>query len=329
MNKGKGFNNVFIGNITGIGSGITWAMNTVLIGIALTLNPLGDPYLAFFAPFLSNFLNDFFVFLWTGSTLIIRRKIKSIIPSFFSRNGLILVIAGVLGGPLGMLFYILGVRYSGAAYASIISSTYPVLGAIIARIFLKEKLPMKTYLGLVLIIIAVIFIGYKPGSLSVDKSHLTLGLAFSFLSALGWGIQGVFLSWGMKKETISQHMALLITVTSSLIVDVAIILPLIGGLKYVGVAIASSAGLVAFIAASIGAFSTYLYYVSVHKIGPSRGMGLNITYGLWAVVFQVIFMHSKIDYKLIIAAVLIIIGVLLGIARKKEMVVEVEVDFLS
>lgn len=319
MNKEQGFNNVFVGNVTGITSGITWAVNTVLIGIALTLNPLGDPYLAFFAPFLSNFLNDFFVFIWTTGAFIIRGKAKEIIPSFLSRNGLILVIAGILGGPLGMLFYILGVKYSGAAYASIISSTYPVLGAIIARIFLKEKLPLKTYAGLVLIIIAVIFIGYKPGSLAVDKSHLLLGLLFSFLSALGWGIQGVFLSWGMKKETISQHMALIITVFSSLVVDLVIILPFIGALKYVGITVFSQTGAVALVAAAIGAFSTFLYYVSVHKIGPSRAMGLNITYGLWAVVIQVLFMHSKPDYRLIVAGVLIIVGVLLGVARKKEM----------
>lgn len=312
--------NIFIGNAAGIFSGITWAMNTVLIGIALTLNPLGDPYLAFFAPFLSNFLNDFFVFIWTTGALILRGRAKEIIPSFCSKNGVILIVAGILGGPLGMLFYILGVKYSGAAYASIISSTYPVLGAIIARIFLKEKLPMKTYLGLILIIIAIIFIGYKPGSLAVNKSHLLLGLIFSFLSALGWGIQGVFLSWGMKKETISQHMALVITVFSSLVIDVAIILPLIGGLKYVGITVFSHSGLIAFIAAAIGAFSTFLYYVSVHKIGPSRAMGLNITYGLWAVVLQVLFMHSKMDYKLLLAAILIIVGVLLGVARKKEMV---------
>ena len=312
--------NVFIGNTAGIFSGITWAMNTVLIGIALTLNPLGDPYLAFFAPFLSNFLNDFFLFIWTTGALILRGKAKEIIPSFCSKNGVMLIVAGILGGPLGMLFYILGVKYAGAAYASIISSTYPVLGAIIARIFLKEKLPIKTYLGLILIIIAIIFIGYKPGSLAVDKSHLSLGLLFSFLSALSWGIQGVFLSWGMKKETISQHMTLVITVFSSLVVDVVIILPIIGALKYVGITVFSHSGLIAFIAAAIGAFSTYLYYVSVHKIGPSRAMGLNITYGLWAVVLQVLFMHSKMDYKLLLAAILIIIGVILGVARKKEMV---------
>ncbi|MGL4740275.1 MAG: DMT family transporter [Sarcina sp.] len=320
MNEGKNFSRALVGNATGLISGITWAVNTVLIGVALTLNPLGKPYMAFFAPFLSNFLNDIFVFFWTTGAFILRGKIKEIIPSFLSRNGLILVIAGILGGPLGMLFYILGVKYSGAAYASIISSTYPVLGAIIARIFMKERLPKKTYLGLVLIIIAVIYIGYKPGSLAMSEPNMGLGLLFSFLSALGWGIQGVFLSWGMKKETISQHMALIITVFSALAVDVVIILPFIGALKYAIPTIFSPTGGVAFIAAAIGAFSTWIYYVSVHKIGPSRAMGLNITYGLWAVVIQVIFMQSKFDLRLLIAGIIILLGVILGSAKKKEIV---------
>ncbi|MGL5067567.1 MAG: DMT family transporter [Sarcina sp.] len=318
MSKRSNFSTAFIGNATGLISGITWAMNTVLIGVSLTLNPLGAPYMAFFAPFLSNFLNDIFVFIWTTGTFILRGKIKEIIPSFCSRNGAILAIAGILGGPLGMLFYILGVKYSGPAYASIISSTYPVLGALVARIFMKEKLPMKTYFGLVLIIFAVIFIGYKPGSLAINRPDMSLGLLFSFLSALGWGVQGVFLSWGMKKETISQHMALIITVFSALAVDLVIILPFIGVLKYIIPTIFSPTGGVAFIAASIGAFSTWIYYVSVHKIGPSRAMGLNITYGLWAVVLQVIFMHNKLDTRLLIAATIIIAGVILGSARKKE-----------
>ena len=318
MNKRSNFSTAFIGNATGLISGITWAMNTVLIGISLTLDPLGAPYMAFFAPFLSNFLNDIFVFIWTTGTFILRGKIKEIIPSFCSRNGAVLAVAGILGGPLGMLFYILGVKYSGAAYASIISSTYPVLGALVARVFMKEKLPIKTYFGLVLIIFAVIFIGYKPGSLAVNRPDMSLGLLFSFLSALGWGVQGVFLSWGMKKETISQHMALIITVFSALAVDLVIILPFIGAVKYILPTIFSPTGGVAFIAASIGAFSTWIYYVSVHKIGPSRAMGLNITYGLWAVVLQVIFMHNKLDSRLLIAAVIIIAGVVLGSARKKE-----------
>lgn len=55
-------------------------------------------------------------------------------------------------------------------------------------------------------------------------------------------------------------------------------------------------------------------------INPSRAMGLNITYGLWAVVLQALFMHSKMDYKLLLAAILIIIGVILGVVRKKEIV---------
>ncbi|MGL4449723.1 MAG: DMT family transporter [Sarcina sp.] len=318
MNKRNNFSVAFIGNTTGLISGVTWAINTVLIGVSLTLNPLGAPYMAFFAPFLSNFLNDIFVFIWTTTTFILRGKAKEIIPSFCSRNGVILAIAGVLGGPLGMLFYILGVKYSGAAYASIISSTYPVLGALVARLFMKEKLPLKTYLGLILIIFAVIYIGYKPGSLAINRPEMSLGLLFSFLSALGWGIQGVFLSWGMKKETISQHMALIITVFSALAVDLVILLPIIGAVKYIIPTIFSPTGAVAFIAASIGAFSTWIYYVSVHKIGPSRAMGLNITYGLWAVVIGVLFMHHQFSLTLLMASVIIIIGVVLGSATKKE-----------
>ena len=319
MNIGKNISRAMFGNVTGIVSGITWAINTVLIGITFTLSPFSSPYMIFAAPFLSNFLNDIFVFIWTTATFIIRGKIKLILPSFFSRNGAVLGIAGILGGPLGMLFYILGVKYSGAAYASIISSTYPVIGAIIARIFMKEKLSRKTYLGLILIIIAVIVIGYKPGSLAVDRPDMYLGLLFSFLSALGWGVQGVFLSWGMKKETISQHMALIITVFAALFVDVVIVLPFIGALKYVPEVIFSPVGALAFVAAAIGAFSTCIYYVSVHKIGPGRAMGLNITYGLWAVVIQVLFMHSKFDFRILIAAGLIVVGVILGSAKKSEL----------
>ncbi|MFR5265496.1 hypothetical protein [Clostridium sp.] len=52
-------------------------------------------------------------------------------------------------------------------------------------------------------------------------------------------------------------------------------------------------------------------------INTSRAMRLNITYGLWAVVLQALFMHSKMDYKLLLAAILIIIGVILGVVRKK------------
>ncbi|WP_139124425.1 hypothetical protein [Enterovibrio norvegicus] len=62
------------------------------------------------------------------------------------------------------------------------------------------------------------------------------------------------------------------------------------------------------LSASLGAFSTWLYYVSIHKIGATRAMGLDITYGVWAEIIQRILHPHNAGLKLLASSIIITLG---------------------
>lgn len=57
-----------------------------------------------------------------------------------TKSALFVVIAALMGGPIGMTGYLLAVKLIGPSYTAIISSLYPAVGAILAYFILKERL---------------------------------------------------------------------------------------------------------------------------------------------------------------------------------------------
>lgn len=106
MNK---FNwGIFIGSL----SGISWGMNTVIIGFVLSYGVF-LPYSnnLFISALVIAFLHDFFSSFWLLGNLMRNKKIKMLIFPFKSKVGYILIISSILGGPIGMAGYLLGVKY--------------------------------------------------------------------------------------------------------------------------------------------------------------------------------------------------------------------------
>ena len=50
------------------------------------------------------------------------------------------------------------------------------------------------------------------------------------------------------------------------------------------------------------------YYTAIGSIGPVKATGLNITYSIWAIIFDVLLLGNEITLKLILCSILIIIG---------------------
>lgn len=71
------------------------------------------------------------------------------------------MIAGILNYFLGRGFYYSSFRFIGVAQATSISSTYPILSAGFAIIFLAEKLALRQYIGVVLTLVGVYLIILK------------------------------------------------------------------------------------------------------------------------------------------------------------------------
>ena len=136
------------GVAAGVSSSIAWGINTVIIGVILTTAPFVDTKEAIvLAPFVSVFIHDFFSSLWMILFMTVKGKMIEVLKYMKTRNGLIILLAALFGGPIGMTCYLLGINYIGATFTASISSLFPGIGALLAFIFLKERIGRRAWLG--------------------------------------------------------------------------------------------------------------------------------------------------------------------------------------
>ena len=135
--------------MTGLAAGFFWALDTVILGIALAMTPfMSVGQAVVLAPFASAFLHDFFSCLWMLLYTGIRHRYQKVWRALKTRSGKFIILGALLGGPVGMTGYVFAIRYLGASYTAMISALFPALGAVLSYIFLKERMQKLQLAGL-------------------------------------------------------------------------------------------------------------------------------------------------------------------------------------
>ena len=289
----------------GILSALTWGIDTVLAGVILGAVPFIDGDNAILlAPFVSTFLHDLFSAFWALCYLSIKGQINRLIKALKTKSARYVMLGALMGGPVGMTGYLLSIKYLGPSYTASISSIYPAVGAILAAIILKEKLNKKAYIGLILSMIGIIALGYSKGS---DKTSI-LGFIFVSLCILGWGSEAVICAYGMKDDEIDSESALQIRQLTSAIVYGGAIIPIIKAMPLVIETVRSNLIFLIAITALFGTISYLCYYGAIYRIGATKAMGINITYFVWAIIFDFILLKNPLSIKTIVLGLLVMIG---------------------
>ena len=92
--------------IYGLLGGCLWALDTVLLSIAMA------PFeLEWTAPLISTGLHDLFSALWMGGLITLKRKWSAIGHALKVRSGRMVMAAALLGGPIGMSGYVFAVQF--------------------------------------------------------------------------------------------------------------------------------------------------------------------------------------------------------------------------
>lgn len=300
-------NNGTVGVTSGILSGVLWGLDTAITGLILGKSPFIDTSQAILiAPIVSAFLHDTFSSIWMVLFSLIKGELVKTIKLLKTRSGKFVCVAAIFGGPIGMAAYLMAINYIGAGYTASISAIYPAMGAFFAYIFLKEKLSKTGWLGLCLSILSVIIIGYTPNS--GNPTNFLIGFGCALVCVLGWSLESVICAYGMKDDEVSPTQALQIRQLVSALTYGIIIVPFVGGLGLTKVAVTSDLLVLIVGVALVGTLSYIFYYNAIDKIGPVKATGLNITYSIWAIVFDVILLGGTFTPKLILCSILIIIG---------------------
>lgn len=300
-------------------SGLTWGMDTVFIGMILGMAPfISNPLYLVIGFIVGAFLHDMCSAGWMFMYIKKRGLLKEAVKSFMSKGGMIIALASLMGGPLGMTGYLLGIKYSGPAYTATFSAVYPAIGSLFAHFILKEKLCRRAWSGIIISIIGIIGLGYSPIDL-VAYPDFKIGIIFILVCVFGWALESVIVAYGMKFGNIRPDLALFIRQGISFMVYGIIIIPLIAGIPLVREVLKDKVFFLLIITALFGTISYLVWYKSIELIGSARATILNITYMVWAIILQVVIFKTELTINFILFTSVIILGVTLVIGNPKKM----------
>ncbi|MBQ3931306.1 MAG: DMT family transporter [Firmicutes bacterium] len=300
---------------SGIIAGITWAVETIILGIALNMSPfVSTEQAVVLAPFASTFLHDAFSAIWACIYNGVRGNLPALVRAIKTKSGRFVALAAVIGGPVGMTGYVLSVANMGASIGAVASAVFPAIGAVLAYFFLKEKMSWYRWVFLILSLLGVYGLSYSP---EINISNFWLGFAGTLMCAFGWGIEAVIVAKSVQDAAVTDELALQIRQTTSALVYGIIVLPLMKGWGFTVSLFNDTGWLIPVIAiAALFATASYLfYYRAISQIGASKSMALNITYSAWAVIFSVIFLKNTgllNPITIICTVVVLVFGILAG-----------------
>lgn len=276
----------------GILAGITWAIETVALNKAFDLNPITSMIIA---TLVTAFLHDSCSAIFSWIYNAVRGKLPSVLRSFFkTKSGKWVAAAAIIGGPVGMTGYVMTVQNLGYAIGAAASTIFPAIGAVLAYIFLKEKMKWYQWVFLFATLLGVFGLFYTS---DIKAENIFLGVVGTLMCSFGWGIEAVILAKCLRDGDVSDEGALMIRQTTSAVIYGAAILPILGLITKTddgmspwqcAVKLFSNTGWLIPTIVIAGLFATvsYLfYYKAIAKIGASKAMALNVSYAAWAMIF--------------------------------------------
>ena len=201
-------------------------------------------------------------------------------------------LASLCGGPLAIFGSCLAMFYAGPIFAAISSLLFPVVGAIIAKLWYQEKISRRAALGMAIIISGGVAI-YAPGlfgEASTTHPHAWIGYVGGAMSAIGWGSEGAVAARGM--DVSDPDVGIQCRFTFEILFWGCLILPFIAffttipvsGLIYETLT-NSKAMLWILLAAAAHAFCYTSWYKATSLIGVSRCGGIGNLYAVFAILF--------------------------------------------
>ena len=286
----------------GVFSGLFWATDTVLIH-----NVSLDNSTITILPVLIACLHDFISVLIISIILLLTTKIRYLIKDIKSKGSKYIALAAILGGPIGLTAYIISIHYLGTYFACVITSLYPAIGTLLARVFINERRNLFQWLALMISIISVMALGFEYDGVI---ENIWIGLGAAIICTLSWGSEAVICSWTLSKYNLKDTSALWIRQTSAAFIGLSIItlIMMVEPFNYDDISFLSHRVNLLCMAAICGALSYFFYYSAIHKIGASRAMAVNSSYSGFAILINYFMWNIIPTLEELILGILIVGG---------------------
>lgn len=228
---------------------------------------------------------------------------------------LVMIALGVIGMVGYHIMFFNALKYTSATNASIIAATNPLITAILASIFINEKLSIKK--------IGIILLGLLGVVLTITNWDLKVLMAFDFnkgdimmvIGITGWAVYTI-----IAKKAMNKFNPLILTLYS-FFVCVLVLMPFamrdiyLGGLSNV-----TSKGWLSVIYMAV--FPTAIGYLvqqyAIDQIGPTKSSMFSNLVPVFSIIFAMIILKEEMSVLKLISAGIIILSVYLNSKLKVE-----------
>jgi drug/metabolite transporter (DMT)-like permease len=218
-------------------------------------------------------------------------------------------------GMLAIFGSILAIAYVGAAFAAVAALLYPIVGALLARLWYNERITRQAALGIIIIVAGgvIIFAPGIAGEFTGAGTGGLLGYIGGALAFVGWGIEGAVAGRALDVSAPDVGLTLRFTAEVALwiVVAVPITLALAGArlFEVIGATLANPTNLLLLVLLGLTFGFCYVsWYKSFPLIGVGRGQAIAALYGPLALVWLYIFTLEPPGWQFAVGAVVAVAG---------------------
>ncbi len=206
------------GIISGISCSIFYGLYPVLLtllafnngSIKWSFGP-NDTYKIVIWGFVLVGLKELFNTIFSIFTALVRGQIKNYFKNIYgllkNKWGWLIVLGGIVSGPIGYTFLTLGILFSTPAYGSAFSSWMPIFTMIGAVLIFKDKINFYGWIGVILTFMSALIMGIvaitNSGVSSHSKTLLIAGIVLACFAPLCWSFENILIDIALRYSNIN------------------------------------------------------------------------------------------------------------------------------
>ena len=235
--------------------------------------------------------------------LLLRRG-RGDMLSVLTTNWRGLAFVGVTNSAIPFALFAYAMLSITSGFAAILNATSPLFGAIVAVIWLRERLPWPRVIGLLVGFggVALLVWGKPTFTLGGD----TLAIAAALAAALSYGFSPSFIKRHLG------HVPSLAIATGSQVVAAIVVLPL--AIATWPSTTPSLAAWLAAIALGVGCtgLAYILYFRLIGNVGPTRAIAVTFLVPGFGMLYGALFLAEPVTWEMIAGCVVIVLGTALA-----------------
>lgn len=193
------------GESAALGAASLWAVSSVVYGsLGREISPLH-----------LNLLKGAIAISLLGLTLLVRGEL---LPAITATNLCLLLLSGSIGIGLGDTAFFATLNCLGARRSLLMETLAPPIAAILALIFLQERLKLSAWVGILLTVLGVAWVvTERVAPVEGRPVHLRRGIIFGIIAAISLAVGGILARAALADTSISPLWAALLRISAGIV----------------------------------------------------------------------------------------------------------------